>query len=115
MSQITTVGVDLAKAVIVVCAADADGHVQFFKQLSFNAFGQWAATLPPCGTFVCTRALRLISAFEFMIVRRTTLSIEPRSRKCYKVFFRKASHCAIKKQDVIAFAQFSWDSPGRRP
>jgi hypothetical protein len=27
MNQITTVGVDLAKAVIVVCAADAEGRV----------------------------------------------------------------------------------------
>jgi transposase len=58
MNQITTVGVDLAKTVIVVCAADADGHVQFFKQLSFNAFGQWAATLPACtfGMEACSSA-----------------------------------------------------------
>ena len=48
MNQITTVGVDLAKSVIVLCAADAEGHVQFFKQLNFKAFGQWAAILPPC-------------------------------------------------------------------
>jgi hypothetical protein len=27
-NQVTTVGVDLAKAVIVVCAADAEGHVR---------------------------------------------------------------------------------------
>lgn len=58
MHQITTVGVDLAKAVIVVCAADAEGNMQFFKQLSFNAFGQWAATLPPCtfGMEACSSA-----------------------------------------------------------
>jgi transposase len=58
MNQITTVGVDLAKAVIVVCAADAEGHVQFFKQLSFTAFGQWAATLPTCtfGMEACSSA-----------------------------------------------------------
>lgn len=48
MTQIATVGVDLAKKVIVVCAADVDGRVLFYKQLSFEAFGQWAATLPPC-------------------------------------------------------------------
>jgi transposase len=48
MNQITTVGVDLAKAVIVVCAADVEGRVLFFRQLSFNGFSQWAATLPPC-------------------------------------------------------------------
>jgi len=58
MSQITTVGVDLAKSVIVVCAADAEGRVQFFKQLGFNAFGQWAAALPPCtfGMEACSSA-----------------------------------------------------------
>ena len=39
MNQITTVGVDLAKAVIVVCAADAEGRALFFKQLSLTALG----------------------------------------------------------------------------
>lgn len=48
MNQIATVGVDLAKAVIVVCAADREGHVLFFKQLSFNGFAQWVATIPAC-------------------------------------------------------------------
>jgi transposase len=58
MNQITTVGVDLAKNVIVVCAADVEGQVQFFKQLNFKAFGQWAATLPPCtfGMEACSSA-----------------------------------------------------------
>jgi transposase len=58
MNQITTVGVDLAKAVIVVCAADAEGRALFFKQLSFNGFGQWAATLSPCtfGMEACSSA-----------------------------------------------------------
>ena len=32
MNKIATVGVDLAKNVIVVCAADAHGHVQFFSK-----------------------------------------------------------------------------------
>ena len=48
MNQIATVGADLAKAVIVVCAADREGHVLFYKQLSFRGFAQWAATIPPC-------------------------------------------------------------------
>jgi transposase len=48
MNQIATVGADLAKAVIVVCAADREGQVLFYKQLSFNGFAQWAATIPPC-------------------------------------------------------------------
>jgi transposase len=58
MNQITTVGVDLAKAVIVVCAADAEGRALYFKQLSFNGFGQWAATLSPCtfGMEACSSA-----------------------------------------------------------
>jgi len=48
MNQIATVGADLAKAVIVVCAADREGQVLFYKQLSFRGFAQWAATIPPC-------------------------------------------------------------------
>jgi hypothetical protein len=43
MNQIAVVGADLAKAVIVVCAADREGHVLFFKRLSFSGFAQWAA------------------------------------------------------------------------
>jgi hypothetical protein len=48
MNQIATVGADLAKAVIVMCAADREGRVQFYKQFSFDAFAQWAATMLPC-------------------------------------------------------------------
>ena len=48
MSEITTVGVDLAKEVIVVCGADSGGHVVYRKQLSFASFTAWAANLPPC-------------------------------------------------------------------
>jgi transposase len=58
MNQIATVGADLAKAVIVVCAADREGRVLFYRQLSFNGFAQWAATLPPCtfGMEACSSA-----------------------------------------------------------
>ena len=48
VNEITTVGVDLAKEVIVVCAADAAGRAIYFKQLSFSGFAEWAANLPPC-------------------------------------------------------------------
>jgi transposase len=58
MNQITTVGVDLAKDVIVVCAGDASGHTLYFRQFSFHGFGQWAANLPPCtfGMEACSSA-----------------------------------------------------------
>ena len=58
MNQVATVGVDLAKAVIVICAADRVGRVLFFKQFSFNAFAQWAATIPSCtfGMEACSSA-----------------------------------------------------------
>ena len=58
MNQITTVGVDLAKEVIVVCAGDAAGRTLFFKQFSFSGFGAWAANLPPCtiGIEACSSA-----------------------------------------------------------
>jgi transposase len=48
MNEITTVGVDLAKEVIVVCGGDAAGRVVLRKQLSFAGFAAWAANLPPC-------------------------------------------------------------------
>jgi hypothetical protein len=46
MNQIATVSADLAKTVIVACAADAGRRLLFFKQLSFRGFSQWAAALP---------------------------------------------------------------------
>ena len=48
MKEITTVGVDLAKELIVVCAADASGRTMFFKRFGFQGFANWAANLPPC-------------------------------------------------------------------
>ena len=45
MTEITTVGVDLAKDVIVVCAGDRTGRPIYTRQLSFQGFAQWAATL----------------------------------------------------------------------
>jgi transposase len=58
MNEITTVGVDLAKEVIVVCAADAVGRPVYFKQFSFAGFAAWAANLPPCmfGLEACSSA-----------------------------------------------------------
>jgi hypothetical protein len=48
MTQITTVGVDLSKQLILVCAADARGRTVYLKQLSLAAFALWAVNLPPC-------------------------------------------------------------------
>lgn len=45
MTEITTVGVDLAKEVIVVCAGDRSGRPVFSRQFSFHGFAQWAAML----------------------------------------------------------------------
>jgi transposase len=58
MNEITTVGVDVAKEVIVVCAADASGRAVYFKQLSFAGFAEWAVNLPPClfGLEACSSA-----------------------------------------------------------
>ena len=58
MNEITTVGVDLAKNVIVVCAGDASGKTVYFRQFSFGAFAVWAANLPPCvfGMEACSSA-----------------------------------------------------------
>jgi hypothetical protein len=45
MNQITTVGVDLAKEVIVVCSGDAEGRTAYLKQFSFAGFAEWAVKL----------------------------------------------------------------------
>ena len=58
MNQITTVGVDLAKEVIVVCAGDAQGRTVYFKQFSFAGFAEWSVKLAPCafGMEACSSA-----------------------------------------------------------
>jgi transposase len=58
VNEITTVGVDLAKEVIVVCAANAAGRPIYFKQFGFSGFAEWAAKLPPCliGLEACSSA-----------------------------------------------------------
>jgi transposase len=58
MKQITTVGVDLAKEVIVLCAGDAQGRSVYFKQFRFAGFAEWAVKLAPCvfGMEACSAA-----------------------------------------------------------
>jgi len=58
MSEITTVGVDLAKELIVVCAGDAVGRTLFFRQFGCAGFAGWMANLPPCtvGMEACSSA-----------------------------------------------------------
>jgi transposase len=48
MNEITTVGVDLAKEVIAVCAADGAGRTVFTRIFRRDAFAQWAVQLPSC-------------------------------------------------------------------
>jgi transposase len=48
MNEITTVGVDLAKEVIAVCAADRSGKSVFTRVFRREAFAAWAVQLPAC-------------------------------------------------------------------
>ena len=73
MKQITTVGVDLAKDVIVVCAADASGRTMFFKQLGFRGFAEWAVNLSPC-----TIAMEACSSAHFWARTLETLGHRPK-------------------------------------
>lgn len=68
MNEITTVGVDLAKEVIVVCGGNAAGRVVMRKQLSLQGFAQWAANLPPCviGMEACSSAHHWARTLEQM-------------------------------------------------
>jgi transposase len=58
VKAITTVGVDLAKSVIVISAADNTGRELILRQFSFAGFGEWAGNLPPCtfGMEACSSA-----------------------------------------------------------
>jgi transposase len=58
MNEITTVGVDLAKDVIVICAGDRRGRPVCSRQLSFQGFALWAANLPKAtfGLEACSSA-----------------------------------------------------------
>jgi len=48
MGEISIVGVDLAKQVLQVHGAAADGQVLFRKKLSRAQFAKFMASLPPC-------------------------------------------------------------------
>ena len=47
MTNITTIGIDLAKEVFAVCAMDVTGAVVYHKILKRDAFVSWAEQLPP--------------------------------------------------------------------
>ncbi|ADI30154.1 IS110 family transposase [Methylotenera versatilis] len=47
MTNITTIGIDLAKEVFAVCAMDVTGAVFYHKILKRDAFVSWAEQLPP--------------------------------------------------------------------
>jgi transposase len=68
MSEITTVGVDLAKEVIVVCGGNSAGRVVLRKQLGFAGFAQWAANIAPCviGMEACSSAHHWARVLERM-------------------------------------------------
>ena len=46
--KVTTIGLDLAKDVFQVCAADASGKVLYNKQLRRNQMAEFFTNLPPC-------------------------------------------------------------------
>ena len=47
MTNITTIGIDLAKEVFAVCAMDMTGAVVYHKVLKRDAFISWAEQLSP--------------------------------------------------------------------
>src|ERR1017187_2371204 len=48
MEKITTVGIDLAKQVMAVCAMDAEGRMVMRKVLRREQLLRWAAAQPSC-------------------------------------------------------------------
>jgi len=47
MQNVTTIGIDLAKEVLAVCAMDVTGAVVYSKVMKRDAFISWAEQLPP--------------------------------------------------------------------
>jgi transposase len=98
MNKITTVGVDLAKEVIVVCACDASGHAVYFRQFSFHGFAQWAANLPPC-----TFGMEACSSAHHWARRLTELGHTPRLMAAEFVApFRKSRGAKNDRNDAQA-------------
>ena len=66
MNEITTVGVDLAKEVIAVCAADRSGKSVLTRIFRREAFAAWAVQLPPFvfGLEACGESHRSLSALS---------------------------------------------------
>ena len=98
MNEITTVGVDLAKDVIVVCAGDASGRTVFFKQLGFRGFASWAANLPPC-----TMAMEACSSAHFWARTLAALGHHPKLMAADLVQpFRKSRGAKNDRNDAQA-------------
>jgi transposase len=98
MNQITTVGVDLAKELIVVCAADAAGRTMCFKQFGFRAFASWAANLPPC-----TMAMEACSSAHFWARTLESLGHRPKLLSPDLVVpFRKSKGAKNDRNDAQA-------------
>lgn len=98
MNQITTVAADLAKDLIVVCAADDSGRTLFFKQLGFRGFAEWAANLPPC-----TIAMEACSSAHFWA--RTLMALGHRPKLLAPDFvkpFRKSQGAKNDRNDAQA-------------
>jgi transposase len=98
MNKITTVGVDLAKEVIVVCAGDGAGHAVYFRQFSFHGFAQWAGNLPPC-----TFGMEACSSAHHWARRLTELGHTPRLMAAEFVApFRKSRGAKNDRNDAQA-------------
>jgi len=82
----------------VICAADREGRVLFYKQLSFNGFAQWAATIPPCtfGMEACGSAHhwgRRLTAYGHIVRLMATEFVKP---------FRKSQGAKNDRNDAQA-------------
>jgi transposase len=96
-----TIGVDLAKSVFSVCAADAAGRVLERRDLRREAFNQWLASLP-AGTAV---AMEACSGAHHWARRCQDHDLQPRLMAAQFVApFRKSRSAKNDRNDAEAIA-----------
>lgn len=99
--NITTVGVDLAKEVITVCAMDRTGHILQVRNLRATDFSAWLIQLP-AGTLL---GMEACSSAHHWARKMQGMGLEPKLMACAFVQpFRKSASAKNDANDAEAIA-----------
>lgn len=99
--DIKTVGIDLAKDIITVCAMDAQGKVVDSRNLRFTTLAEWLVQLPAG----CVVGMEACSSAHHWARRMLALGLQPRVMAAEFVKpFRKSRHTKNDHNDAEAIA-----------